>query len=586
MAPHGQRWKLASDKTEDMSLTPAERAEFKAKGEARARQLDEEERLFMADDVEKTEVGGGSGNDCHEMVVLGAGLVGCLCAVVLLRKGFKVKVFERYADIRSIPSAGRSINLSVTSRGLRAIRALGGTLYDDLLGLATKIRGRIIHLADGNTIFQRYGKDDSECNYSVSRYELNAFLLDLAAREGAELYFDHILSETSDFSGDGNMGCVLNFLHGSDQQKMRKRVKVHCPVIACDGAGSRARCALGHQGLTTYTENLLTRGYKEVLFPNPGEGNDFGCKGEDGGEPCEGQYGLHIWPRGDHMLMALANRDGSFTGTIYMDSKGPTDSFEALAASHEKCKDFVAKNYSHAVPCVGGMDNFVKQVTDNPDGILGTVWTSRWAVEAKVLLIGDASHAMVPFFGQGCNCGFEDVRWLSKLLDEHCGDGTTSGLRCPEKCTAANFSACFRKLEEARKPNADAICDMALENFVEMRDKTGDRKFQAMKRVENKLENQFGHKFRSRYAMVCYGGEGNVSYSNAMALGMTQNEILSRLCSHMIAPNNDSAGNIGSEEAMHAQVELVDMDFASKLIDEMLVPEQQKLGIDLTTVRH
>jgi len=210
----------------------------------------------------------------------------------------------------------------------------------------------------------------------------------------------------------------------------------------------------------------------------------------------------------------------------------------------------------------------------------------RWAVEAKVLLIGDASHAMVPFFGQGCNCGFEDVRWLSKLLDEHCGDGTTSGLRCPEKCTAANFSACFRKLEEARKPNADAICDMALENFVEMRDKTGDRKFQAMKRVENKLENQFGNKFRSRYAMVCYGGEGNVSYSNAMALGLTQNEILSKLCSHMIAPNDDSAGNIGSEEAMHAQVELVDMDLASKLIDEMLVPEQQKLGIDLTTVRH
>lgn len=558
---------------EDLADTPAERA---AAG-ARAGQDHAAEAAAFAEAPE-VEVGSGEG---QHMIIVGAGLVGSLCAVVLLRKGFKVHVYERYPDIRSIPSVGRSINLSVTSRGLRAIKSLGGTLYDDILAkLATRITGRIIHMADGNVVFQRYGKDDSECNYSISRIDLNKFLIDAAAAAGAEFHFDHALSETSDFASGGAVGSVLNFTQGPPSQPLEQkklRVRASCPVIACDGAGSRVRYALRRAGLTEFSEDLLSRGYKEVLFPDPGE-NDFGAPGSDEGEACPGRSGLHIWPRGEHMLMALANRDGSYTGTIYMDNEGPGDSFESFSDTpegRERCRAFCEKHYAQAVPLVGGMESMVRQLTQNPTGILGTVSTQRWAVQGKLVLIGDACHAMVPFFGQGCNCGFEDTLWLSRLLDEHCCEG---GQCAAAKCTGENFAACFKALQAARKPSADAICDMALENFVEMRERTADVKFQAMKKVENRLENAFPEKFRSRYAMVCYGGDGNVSYANAKALGVVQGGILERLCANM--------GGLDTEEKMAAEVASVDLQQAEALIDAELVPQQRQLNIDLSTVRH
>lgn len=510
---------------------------------------------------------GGQGH----VIILGAGLVGSLCAVVLLQKGFKVHLFERYQDIRSIPSAGRSINLSVTSRGLRAIKALGGNLYSDIIAnLTTKVMGRIIHMPDGKAIFQRYGKDDTEHNYSVSRLDLNKFLLNAAADAGAELHFDHALLESSDFLTDGSIGSCLHFKRGADFLKVR----ADCPVIACDGAGSRVRYALRRCGLTEFTEDLLTRGYKEVLFPKPEEGSPgFGATGCDGGEACDGRLGLHIWPRGDHMLMALANRDGSFTGTIYMDNEGEEEAFAAFTDTPEgraKCSQFCEKYYSDAIPHVGGLESLVNQIVKNPTGILGTVRATKWTSQGKVLLIGDSCHAMVPFFGQGCNCGFEDTLWLSKLIDRYCCD---AGKVSAEKCTAENFAACFAAVEAERKPSADAICDMALENFLEMRDKTGDVKFQVLKKVENRLENVFPDKFRSRYAMVCYGGEGNVSYANAKDLGTVQASILEKLW--------DSSGGIAPE-----QVNSIELDEAEKLIDQLLVPRQKELGIDLSTIKH
>jgi len=552
---------------EDLANTPAERAAAAAAAASKQSKQEEAEAFAKAEEVT---IGGKD-----HIVIVGAGLVGALAAVVLLQKGFKVHVFERYQDIRSIPSVGRSINLSVTSRGLRAIKSLGGTLYDDICGkLATKVMGRIIHMDNGKVLFQRYGKDDTEHNYSISRIDLNKFLLDAASNAGAELHFDHALSETSDFKTPGATGCCLHFKQGApgSEQKLL-RVKVDCPVIACDGAGSRVRYAMRSAGLTNFTEDLLTRGYKEVLFPKPEPGADFGADGKDGGEACESRFGLHIWPRGDHMLMALANRDGSFTGTIYMENKGSEESFEAFTDTPEgrkKCEAFCKKFYAEAAPLVGGLDALVGQIVRNPTGILGTVRTETWAVQGKVLLIGDSCHAMVPFFGQGCNCGFEDALWLSKLLDKHCCDGGRISL---DKCTPENFAACFAAVETERKPSADAICDMALENFLEMRDKTGDVKFQAMKKVENRLENSFPQKFRSRYAMVCYGGEGNVSYANAKALGVVQATILEKLCD-MCFNNGDM---LLDDKAMAE---------AEKLIDQLVVPKQKELGMDLSTVRH
>lgn len=274
------------------------------------------------------------------------------------------------------------------------------------------------------------------------------------------------------------------------------------------------------------------------------------------------------------MLMALCNKDGSFTGTIYTDNEGPKDSFEIMKDTpegRETCTAFCDKYYKDAVPLVGGMDTMVNQITKNPTGILGTVRCSTWAIQGKTVLIGDAAHAMVPFFGQGCNCGFEDTLWLSRLLDKHCCEGG----RCTvEKCIGENYAACFAGLEAERKPNGHAICDMALENFKEMADKSGDVKFQAMKKVENKLENTFPQKFRSRYAMVCYGGEGNVSYVNAKTLGLVQSSILERLCTGV---ENMDPNTI---------VDKVDMAEAEKLIDNELAPKQQQLNMDLSTVKH
>lgn len=555
-----------TEEAEDLAHTPAERAAAARKAEDRARRLEEEIAAF--EEAEEGEIG----TEADEIVVIGAGLVGALCAVVLQRKGFKVTVYERYGDIREIPSLGRSINLSVTSRGLRAIRGLGGDLYERVLGLATQVTGRIIHMPDGAAVFQRYGKDDSEHNYSISRIDLNKLLINTAVDEGVQFNFAHTLSETSDFAGKALTGCTLNFTRtGNPDELTRVKLHVRCPVIACDGAGSRVRYALKSAGLTSFTEDVLPRGYKEVLFPHPGD-NDFGAPSGDGIEGCPGRYGLHIWPRGDHMLMALANRDGSFTGTIYMDNQGPESfaAFDDTPDGRQRCEAFCAKHYSHAVPLVGGMESLVTQITTNPNGVLGTVRTTKWAIEGKILLIGDACHAMVPFFGQGCNCGFEDTLWLSRLLDKHC---CLEGKCAPEKCHGENFAQCFQELEDLRKPNADAMCNMSLENFVEMRDKSGDVRFQAMKKVENRLENTFPSKFRSRYAMVCYGGDGNVSYANAFALGLVQAKILESLCNDVDCNCSAVANNINLEEA-------------ERLIDETLVPFQEELGIDLATVKH
>lgn len=261
------------------------------------------------------------------------------------------------------------------------------------------------------------------------------------------------------------------------------------------------------------------------------------------------------------MLMALPNLDGSFTGTVYMEARGPTSSFQALQ-DRQACAKWCAEHYGAAAPLAGGLDRLVEQLCHNPVGLLGTVCTERWAVDGRAVLIGDAAHAMVPFFGQGCNCGFEDVLWLGKMLDKHCPE--------PAAATGEHFAACFQELEQLRKPNADAICAMALENFVEMRDKTADPVFCAKKQLESLLENAFPERFRSRYAMVCYGGEGEVSYRNAYELGPIQDRILSTL--HAQLPDNKDP--------------VLDEALARQLIEELLEPELRARGMDLSTVRH
>ena len=389
----------------------------------------------------------------EELTIVGAGLVGSLLATILQTKGYRVTVYERWGDIRNVPPAGRSINLVGTARGLRALRHLPPKVKEELLQLGTRVTGRIIHTDDGERIFQRYGKDDSEFNYSLSRYELNKFLINKAEEAGVRFHF-----------GARVVGCDVSGEHAVlktvDEAGAEKLVPCAGPVIASDGGGSGVRYSLRDQKLCEFTEDMLGSGYKEMTFPKePAAAGEMAL------------HGLHIWPRGKHMLMGLANLDGSFTGTIYLDTKGGDDSFEAIEAGGEAAAAaFLTQHYATALPLLGGVDAAAAQLVKNARGILGTVRTSSWAVGGKVCLLGDAAHAIVPFFGQGMNAGFEDARDLTNLLLRHAPPGG-----------AKDYAAAFAEFGAARRVNTDAIADMALENYVEMRASTADPTFRLKK---------------------------------------------------------------------------------------------------------
>jgi kynurenine 3-monooxygenase len=483
----------------------------------------------------------------NAVTIVGAGLAGSLMALILQRSGYSVTIYERYNDVRQIPSAGRSINLVLTSRGLRAMHALGdGRLVKDMYDLSVPVTGRVMHQVDGSEVFQRYGKDDSEFNLSISRYELNIYLMNRAEEAGATIHFGHALS-TTDFFRLGPEEKVLRFALDGGKTK---NVVVRGPIIAADGAGSRVRYALRDAGVLDFTEDLCVQGYKEIQFPrNPGKPGGYNLQRE----------GLHIWPRTTHFLMALANLDGSFTGTIYVDRENDPESFAELNTPG-KIEHFFQKHYADAIPVLGGMPEIVRQMKENNIGILGTVRATSYNLGGHCVLLGDSAHAITPFFGQGTNASFEDCLVLFELMSQHAPAGgmTPDGL-------ARAFDAFSRE----RKPNADAIAEMALDNFVEMRDRVGDADFLLKKSVENLLENTFEDRFRSRYAMVCYGGGGGITYDAALRLGEVQWGIIEDL--------------VGSSTTDASQI---DLGRAERLIQERLVPLQEEMGVDLTQILH
>ena len=483
----------------------------------------------------------------NEITIIGAGLAGSLMALILQSNGYSVTMYERYNDVRQIPSAGRSINLVLTSRGLRAMKALGdGRLVRDMYRLSVPVTGRVMHQVDGSNVFQRYGKDDSEFNLSISRYELNIYLMNRAEEAGAKIHFGHALS-SADFFRLGPEEKVLRFMLAGGKQK---NVVVRGPIIAADGAGSRMRYALRDAGVLDFTEDLCVQGYKEIQFPR--------ANGKPGGYALR-REGLHIWPRTTHFLMALANLDGSFTGTIYVDRDSDPESFAELDTP-EKIGAFFKKHYADAIPVLGGMPEIVRQMKENNVGILGTVRATSYNLGGHCVLLGDSAHAITPFFGQGTNASFEDCLVLFELMSQYAPAGSMR----PEGLARA-----FDAFSKERKPNADAIAEMALDNFVEMRDRVGDADFLLKKSVENLLENQFEDRFRSRYAMVCYGGGGGITYDAALRLGEVQWGIIEDL----VGPSTTDASQ-------------VDLSRADRLIRERLVPLQEEMGVDLTQILH
>ena len=272
-----------------------------------------------------------------DVTIIGAGLVGSLLGIILQNAGYRVTIYERFGDIRAIPSAGRSINLVATVRGLRALSVLPPALKAELLELGTKVTGRIIHLDGTEPVFQRYGKDDSEYNHSISRYDLNKFLISRAEAAGVALHFGHKLVNV-DLSANT---AKLNFVDDGGRE-----VAVTCagPLVGADGAGSALRYALRDAGHCSFVEEKLESGYKEMSFPADAAAGGMAA------------HGLHIWPRGDHMLMGLANLDGSFTGTFYMRNEGDGESFASVEASEAASLAFLEQHYADALPLLGGAE--------------------------------------------------------------------------------------------------------------------------------------------------------------------------------------------------------------------------------------
>jgi kynurenine 3-monooxygenase len=434
------------------------------------------------------------------LTLIGAGPVGSLLAGFLAKRGFRVRVFERRPDMRKEKiEAGRSINLAVSARALYALRELG--IEEEVLKRAVPMKGRMIHAVDGALTFQRYGKDDTECINSVSRGELNELLMTHAEATGrVEFNFRKRL-----VSCDLEQGALLfkDEKTGADEAFQAQS------VIGTDGTASVVRREIlraSKADPSACSEKYLDYGYKELHIP-PGPA---GPAGKDGRFLLE-KNALHIWPRGTYMLIALPNRDGSFTVTLFLPLEGEPGFAHLKEPRHVRA--LFEKQFGDVLRLIPDLESSFFQ---NPTGHMVTVKCSPWHYKDRALVLGDAAHAIVPFFGQGMNAGFEDCTVLDELL---------SGTQSLERA--------FSLLSSTRKADSDAIADMAVENFTEMRDKVGDPRFLLEKAVERILQREFPEDYVSRYSLVTFRRE---PYRLALQAGLIESQILTELCRGIEAP--------------------------------------------------
>lgn len=416
-----------------------------------------------------------------KVAVVGAGLVGSLLAVLLAKKGLHVDVFERRPDLRKAEAiGGRSINLALSDRGFKALRL--ADFEEEIRSIAIPLYSRQMHDLDGNLSFLPYGKD-KEAIYSVSRGELNQKLMNLAdGYENIQYRFDHACKDVELSTNE------ITFEHPKTKEESKYK---YDHIFGSDGASSAVRGRLQKTKLFNYSQEYLTHGYKELYFPpNPD------------GTHCFDKNCLHIWPRGEFMLIALPNLDGSFTVTLFFPLKGET-SFESIDTK-EKVNDFFEKTFPDAKE---KMPDLTDDYFENPTSTLVTIRCNPWNFEDKVLLIGDASHAVVPFYGQGLNAGMEDCTVFFDLL----------------KKNQDELSSTIMEFGETRVPDGNAIADLALYNYIEMRDLSGDKDFLLRKKIERKFSDLYPNKWIPLYSRVTFSDH---PYSEAIAEGEKQDKIM------------------------------------------------------------
>ena len=417
-----------------------------------------------------------------EVTIIGAGLVGSLLSIYLSKQGYQVSIYERRPDMRKLSmSAGRSINLALSDRGIAALEEVG--IMDAIRTIAIPMHGRQLHHADGSSGYQAYGKEGQFIN-SVSRGELNRKLMDLAEQHHVAIHFNHKCE---------HIDWKKKEIHFTNTETNTKQTVQQTLIFGSDGAFSAAR--LSHQlqhDRFQYNQYYIDFGYKELTIP-AGENQTFQIE----------RNVLHIWPRGNYMLIALPNMDGSFTCTLFFPFEGDP-SFASLD-SPEKVRKFFNETFSNASAM---MPDLEKEFFSNATSSLVTVKCSPWIREDFFALIGDAAHAIVPFFGQGMNSGFEDCNVLNKLISKHNHD----------------WRAIFNEYQLLRKPDGDAIATLALNNFIEMRDKVADPVFLLQKKIEAHFSTKHPEKWTPAYSLVTFSP--NVRYSEALSRGLHQQQIM------------------------------------------------------------
>ncbi len=418
----------------------------------------------------------------QKIAVIGSGLVGSLLAIYLKKAGHTVHVYDRSSDIRKINFSGRSINLVMSNRGWKTLEDIG--LEDEIRKIGIPVDKRAIHVVDHDLNYQYYGKE-GEAIFSLSRGILNRKMIDLAEEAGVEFFFEQKIWDVT---------LSTATLHIGETERGEWTEVNYDMVFGADGAFSRIRHRMQRQSMFNYSQEFLDIGYKELNIPANADGTHKLDK-----------HSLHIWPRGKYMLMALPNLDGSFTCTFFMPFEGE-NSFESLKTIDD-VTSFFTKNLPDTIDVIPKLaEDFFK----NPTSTLVTMKCFPWTFEDKIALIGDACHAIVPFYGQGMNAGFEDITVLNEMMTKYGND----------------WKMIFSEYEKSRKPNADAIAELSYRNFMEMSSKTADEKFLLQKKIEKHFANKYPDKWIPLYSRVTFSHR---PYSEALAIGDFQDGIMKQI---------------------------------------------------------